>query len=62
MIKNIYSHTNKTYTHEYFCDNCFKQIKYGEIFRHRVAIDCDKFDLCFDCKLDYDKKERIWKI
>ena len=52
MIKNIYSQVNKFYEHEYYCDNCFTQIRYGEIHRNELAVKCDKFDLCSRCKVE----------
>lgn len=59
MIKNIYDKKNKWYQHEYFCDYCFKEIEYGEILRNEEAIKRNKFDLCSDCKNDWDKFEEI---
>lgn len=56
MIKNIYSQVNKFYEHEYYCDNCFTQIRYGEIHRNELAVKCDKFDLCSRCKVEWDDK------
>ena len=58
MIKNIYDKKNKFYKHEYFCDCCVVQIKYGEILRSEAAIKQDKFDLCCDCKKHWDKEEK----
>ena len=59
MIKNIYDKTNKYYKHEYYCDNCFEQIKYGEIFRNERAIKFNKFDLCSECHyLIYNEGEK----
>ena len=49
MVKNIYDEKNKWYKHEYFCDWCFKQIKYGEIFRSTYGLIYIK-DLCAKCK------------
>lgn len=49
MIKNIYDKNNKYYIHEYYCDDCFKQICYGEILRHKKARIFKAFDLCVDC-------------
>lgn len=46
MIKNIYDKINCHYYHEYYCDNCFLQIIYGEIFRNDIEIKFNKFDLC----------------
>ena len=59
MIKNIYDRTNNYYKHEYFCDNCFKEIESGEILRNEEAIKRNKFDLCSDCKNDWDEFEEI---
>ena len=61
MIKNIYDRTNKYYQHEYFCDYCFKEIGTGEILRNEEAIKRNKFDLCSDCKTDWDSFEEINK-
>ena len=61
MIKNIYDRTNKYYQHEYFCDYCFKEIGTGEILRNEEAIKRNKFDLCSDCKNDWDNFEEINK-
>ena len=59
MIKNIYDKTNKYYKHEYYCDNCFEQIKYGEIFRNERAIKFNKIDLCSECHcLIYNEGEK----
>lgn len=60
MIKNIYDRQNKYYKHEYYCDNCFKVLNYSEIFRQEFAIQAEKFDLCFDCVIEWDKKEEKW--
>lgn len=58
MIKNIYDKKNKYYIHEYYCDNCFRRIYYGEILRSNFAvINLDKFDLCVECKIHYDEWE-----
>ena len=59
MIKNIYDKENKQYRHEYFCDYCFKEIGSGEILRNEEAIKRNKFDLCSDCKNDWDSFEEI---
>ena len=59
MIKNIYSKSTRFYTHEYYCDHCFKEIGYGEILRNEEAIKRNKFDLCSDCKNDWDEFEEI---
>lgn len=53
MIKNIYDKRNKHYIHEYYCDKCFSEIRYGEIKRHDKAIEEKKFDLCSDCAFWY---------
>lgn len=47
MIKSIYDEKNKFYKHEYYCDKCLEQIKYGEIFRKEVFI--YEVDLCSFC-------------
>ena len=47
MIKSIYDDKNKFYKHKYFCDKCFEQIKYGEIFRKEIFI--YEIDLCYVC-------------
>ena len=58
MIKNIYDKKNKYYKHEYYCDNCFEKIKYGEILRNEKAIKFNKFDLCSECcYLIYNEEE-----
>lgn len=56
MIKNIYDKKSTRYYHEYYCD-CFEEIKNGRIFRSEFAIDENKFDLCRDCKKDWDESE-----
>ena len=57
MIKNIYSKSTRFYTHEYYCDNCFVEIRlYGEIYRNELAIKCDKFDLCNRCVIEWNDK------
>lgn len=59
MIKNIYDRTNKTYKHEYYCDNCFVCcIDNTKIYRHELAIDIEKFDLCYKCWKNFDKLTR----
>ena len=55
MIKNIYDKVNNYYKHEYFCDYCFKEIGFGEILRNEEAIKRNKFDLCSDCKKEWDE-------
>lgn len=59
MIKNIYDKKNNSYKHEYFCDYCFEEIWSGEILRNEEAIKRNKFDLCRDCKNEWDKFEEI---
>ena len=59
MIKNIYDEKNNYYKHEYFCDYCFKEIGCGEILRNEEAIKRNKFDLCSDCKNEWDSFEEI---
>ena len=59
MIKNIYDKNNKYYKHEYYCDNCFAEIGAGEILRNEEASKRNKFDLCSDCKNDWDGFEEI---
>lgn len=54
MIKNIYDRRNKFYDHEYYCDNCFSQIKFGEILRNNQAMKRNKFDLCSECVRRYN--------
>ena len=61
MIKNIYDKKNKYYQHEYYCDYCFKEIEYGEILRNEEAIKRNKFDLCSDCKNEWDSFEETNK-
>ena len=58
MIKNIYSKSTRFYTHEYYCDNCFKELECGEILRNEEAIKRNKFDLCIKCKYDWDFFEK----
>ena len=59
MIKNIYDKVNNYYKHEYYCDDCFTEITYGEILRSEEAIKRNKFDLCCDCKNEWDEFEEI---
>lgn len=54
MIKNIYDKVNNYYKHEYYCDSCFIQIIFGEILRHEEAIKRNLFDLCSNCKREWD--------
>ena len=61
MIKNIYDKKNNYYKHEYFCDYCFVEIDKGEILRNEEAIKRNKFDLCSDCKKDWDSFEETNK-
>ena len=56
MIKSIYDKNYNWYRHEYFCDCCFDQIEYGEIWRNEAAIEKNKFDLCSGCKKHWDEK------
>ena len=49
MIKNIYDKNNKEYYHKYYCDNCFKNIVFGDILRSERAIKQYIFDLCSSC-------------
>ena len=55
MIKNIYDKVNNYYKHEYFCDWCLEEIKYGEIFRIKIWM--WNRDLCAFCKRKWDKNE-----
>ena len=55
MIKNIYDKKNKWYKHVYYCDHCLGEIEYGGILRNEKAIENDRFDLCTDCKKDWDE-------
>lgn len=55
MIKNIYDKENGKYYHEYYCDYCFKNITYRHILRSEEGIKFFKFDLCFDCKKQWDR-------
>ena len=50
MIKNIYKPELKRYYHNYYCDYCFKIIINGEINRNIKGIENNIFDLCLDCK------------
>ena len=59
MIKNIYDKDNEQYRHEYFCDHCFAEITYGKVYRNEEAIKRNKFDLCSDCKNEWDEFEEI---
>ena len=59
MIKNIYDKDNKQYSNEYYYDNCIVEITYGRVYRNEEAIKRNKFDLCFDCKNDWDSYEEI---
>ena len=60
MIKNIYDKRNKYYNHEYFCDNCFSKIEFGEILRNDLAIKVNLFDLCSKCEREFYRKELVW--
>ena len=55
MIKITHLKNNSWSQHEYFCDCCFEEIKYGEILWSEFGIDGNQFDLCSDCKIDWDK-------
>ena len=55
MIKTTYYKKSNWSQHEYFCDNCFEEIKYGEILWSETAINGRKFDLCSECKKDWDE-------
>ena len=57
MIKTIYDDKNKFYRHEYFCDKCFEEIKYGEIFRKEIFI--YEIDLCCECYKNYEIKRKV---
>ena len=57
MIKNIYDEKNKFYRHKYFCDKCYDQIKYGEIFRKEIFI--FEIDLCASCKVEWDNESSM---
>ena len=58
MIKNIYFKDGKHYLHEYYCDQCFKRIFFGEILRSEAAIENYKFDLCRKCKEEWDNDQK----
>lgn len=53
MIKNIYK--DHKYTHKYYCDYCFNEIKDGAVFRNDEMIKLEYFDLCVNCKKVYDE-------
>ena len=53
MIKSIYDDKDKFYWHKYFCDNCFDQLKYGEIYRKKIYI--YEIDLCYLCWKNWKK-------
>ena len=55
MIKSNYFKEGKHYIHEYYCDQCFKRIFFGEILRSEAAIENYKFDLCRKCKEEWDR-------
>ena len=55
MVKITQLNNNSWSQHEYFCDCCFEEIKYGEILWSEFDIDGNRFDLCSDCKIDWDK-------
>ena len=60
MIKNKYDKVNKQYRHDYYCDDCFKEITFCKIYRQELALQAEKYDLCYDCKVDWDKKQQLW--
>ena len=55
MIKHTYYKNNNWSQIEYFCDNCFEELKSGEILRSEDTGKERKFDLCSDCKRDWDE-------
>ena len=55
MIKIIHLKNDSWSQHEYFCDCCFEEIKYGEILWSEESSTERKFDLCSDCKRDWDE-------
>ena len=55
MIKTTYYKNNNWSQIEYFCDNCFEEIKSGEILWSEETTKERKFDLCSDCKRDWDE-------
>ena len=59
MIKTTYYKNNNWSQMEYFCDNCFEEIKDGEILWSEESSKKGKFDLCSDCKRDWDSFEEI---
>lgn len=58
MIKNIYDKDNKQYRHNYYCDNCFRVLDFGKIYRQDFAIQVEKFDLCYKCWGHFEKLMR----
>ena len=54
MIKN-----NNWSQIEHFCDNCFEEIKSGANLRSEATAKERKFDLCSDCKNEWDSFEEI---
>ena len=60
MIKNKYDKVNKEYRHDYYCDNCFNEITFCKIYRNELAIQAERFDLCWDCKCEWEKKQEEW--
>lgn len=56
MIKNIYNKIFKKYYHNYYCDCCFKKLQDDIVYRNEKAIEYNFFDLCSDCKKDWDNK------
>ena len=57
MVKNIYFKDGKHYLHEYYCDQCFKRIFFGEILRSEAAIKANKFDLCAKCYREWEEND-----
>ena len=60
MIKNKYDKVNKEYRHDYYCDNCFVEITFCKIYRNELAIQAERFDLCWECKGEWEKKQEEW--
>ena len=57
MIKTTYYKNNNWSQIEYFCDNCFEEIKTGVDLRNETASKERKFDLCSDCQREWDEDE-----
>ena len=55
MIKTTYYKNNNWSQIEYFCDNCFEEIKSGVNLRSEATTKERKFDLCSDCKKEWDE-------